>query len=224
MDLTSKIAALQDFREYEELNWSGTFEDYLEDRARESESHAHRVPARLRHGPVVRTGRVHRQQEEADPLQLLQGRAARRPRRRLRPRHSADEAGQRLQVGGAALRHREARHPAARPGRLVEVDDRAPAQEGARGVFAHARGRALHLRMAHAEGARAHHRRARGVPVADARRSAAPHSRRLARARVQRARARQRAVPDLHRGRSQSGVPADLPRADGCTTKATGRR
>src|SRR5262252_1962761 len=29
MDLTSKIAALQDYREYEELNWNGTFEDYL---------------------------------------------------------------------------------------------------------------------------------------------------------------------------------------------------
>src|SRR6202035_1634629 len=29
MDLTSKIAALQDYREYEELNWTGTFEDYL---------------------------------------------------------------------------------------------------------------------------------------------------------------------------------------------------
>ncbi len=29
MELTSKIAALQDYREYEELNWIGTFEDYL---------------------------------------------------------------------------------------------------------------------------------------------------------------------------------------------------
>src|SRR4051794_14955785 len=29
MDLTSKIAALQDYREYEELNWNGSFEDYL---------------------------------------------------------------------------------------------------------------------------------------------------------------------------------------------------
>src|SRR5260221_14777834 len=29
MNLTSKIATLQDYREYEELNWSGTFEDYL---------------------------------------------------------------------------------------------------------------------------------------------------------------------------------------------------
>src|SRR5713226_8008711 len=29
MDLTSKIAALQDYREYEELNWNGTFEEYL---------------------------------------------------------------------------------------------------------------------------------------------------------------------------------------------------
>ena len=29
MDLTSKIAAMQNFREYEELNWTGSFEDYL---------------------------------------------------------------------------------------------------------------------------------------------------------------------------------------------------
>ncbi len=29
MTLTSKIAALQDYREYEELHWSGSFEDYL---------------------------------------------------------------------------------------------------------------------------------------------------------------------------------------------------
>src|SRR5690349_146059 len=29
MDLTSKIAAMQNFREYEELNWNGSFEDYL---------------------------------------------------------------------------------------------------------------------------------------------------------------------------------------------------
>ncbi len=30
MSLTQKIAALQDYREYAELNWTGTFEDYLE--------------------------------------------------------------------------------------------------------------------------------------------------------------------------------------------------
>ncbi len=30
MSLTQKIAALQDYKEYAELNWSGTFEDYLE--------------------------------------------------------------------------------------------------------------------------------------------------------------------------------------------------
>src|SRR5437667_6577080 len=29
MNLTSKIEALQDYREYEELNWTGSFEDYL---------------------------------------------------------------------------------------------------------------------------------------------------------------------------------------------------
>ena len=91
----AKIAALQNLREYEELNWEGTFEDYLADRAREPQGHAHRLPARLRHDPVVRPGGVHRQQEEADPLQLLQGRAARRQGRHLRPRHPAHAAGQR---------------------------------------------------------------------------------------------------------------------------------
>ena len=30
MSLTQKIAALQDYREYAELNWRGTFEEYLE--------------------------------------------------------------------------------------------------------------------------------------------------------------------------------------------------
>src|SRR5207253_615426 len=29
MNLTGKIAALQDFKEYQELNWSGSFEEYL---------------------------------------------------------------------------------------------------------------------------------------------------------------------------------------------------
>src|SRR5437868_9290821 len=29
MNLTGKIAALQDYKEYEELNWTGNFEDYL---------------------------------------------------------------------------------------------------------------------------------------------------------------------------------------------------
>ena len=61
----------------------------------EPRRHPQRLPARLRHDPVVRAGRVHRQQEAADPLQLLQGRAARRARRHLRPRHPAHAPGQR---------------------------------------------------------------------------------------------------------------------------------
>ena len=76
--LIAKVAALQNLKEFAELNWTGTFEDYLDARPQEPRGHAHRLPAHLRHDPVVRAGRVHRQQEEAHPLQLLQGRAARR--------------------------------------------------------------------------------------------------------------------------------------------------
>ena len=33
--LVQKIAALQDYTTYADLNWEGTFEDYLQHRARE---------------------------------------------------------------------------------------------------------------------------------------------------------------------------------------------
>ena len=214
MDLTSKIAALQNFREYEELNWNGSFEDYLKI-VRENPKVTRTAFQRV-YDMILSYG----QEEYIDNKKKL-----------IRYNFFKDEQhGGRDAVYGldiplmklvnvfksAAQRYGigEARHLVARPGRLFEVDDRAPAQEGARGIFAHARGRALHLRVDAAEGAGAHHGRARSVRFADARGSAAPDPGGLAREGVHRVWARQRAVPDLHRGRSESGVPADLPRAD----------
>jgi serine protein kinase len=53
------------------------------------------------------------------------------------------------------LRHREARAPAPRPGRLVEVHDRAADEEGTGALLGHRRRRALHVRMARRGGRRA---------------------------------------------------------------------
>ena len=54
--LIAKVAALQNLKEFAELNWSGTFEDYLALVRKNPAGHAQRVPARLRHDPVA-TGR-----------------------------------------------------------------------------------------------------------------------------------------------------------------------
>ena len=96
MTLTSKIAALQDFASTRAA-LGGLVRGLPRARPREPQGHAQRVPARLRHDPVLRARGVHRQQEEADPLQLLQGRAARRRGRDLRPRHPADAPRARAQ-------------------------------------------------------------------------------------------------------------------------------
>ena len=86
-------------------------------------------------------------------------------------------------AAAAGLRPREARHPAARPGRLVEVDDRAPAQEGPRGLLAHARRRALHLRLGEPRRTPAWSAAPRrdAFPSPDARGAAAPDPARVAR-------------------------------------------
>ncbi len=52
-----------------------------------------------------------------------------------------------LKAARRGLRPGEARHPPARPGRLVEEHDRAPPEAGRRALLAHARRRALHLRL-----------------------------------------------------------------------------
>ena len=76
------------------------------------------------------------------------------------------------QVGGLRLRDGEA-HPApARPGGLVQVDDRPPPEEGRRAVLGPAGRRALHVRLE----AGPHRDRPRDRPVVpDARGPAAPH-------------------------------------------------
>ena len=132
----SRIAALQDAKTYAELNWEGSFEDYLEivrKNPKVTRTAFQRIyDMILSHGKT----RVHRQQEEAHPLPLLPDETLRRQGRDLRPRRPADAAGERLQVRRPGLRHREARHPAARPGRLLQVHHRPPAEEGPRGVLA----------------------------------------------------------------------------------------
>ena len=72
--MVQKIAAMQDFALYRDLAWEGSFEDYLQIVRERPAGHAQRVPARLRHDHQLRDRGVHRQQEEAGPLQLLQGR------------------------------------------------------------------------------------------------------------------------------------------------------
>ena len=114
----------------------------------EPAGHAHRLPEDLRHDPQPREDGVHRQQEEAHPLPLLQRRALRRPRRDLRPRRPADEAGERLQVRRAAVRHGEARHPPARAGGLVSKSTIARLlKKGMEEYSQDPRGGGLHLRL-----------------------------------------------------------------------------
>ena len=52
--LIAKVAALQNLKEYAELNWEGTFEDYLDIVRKNPAVTRTRLPARLRHDPVVR--------------------------------------------------------------------------------------------------------------------------------------------------------------------------
>ena len=175
-----------------------------------------RVPAGLRHDPLLRPGRVHRQQEAALALQLLQGRAPRRSRRDLRARHPAHAPGERAAERGPALRHRAARDPAARPGRQLEVDHRASHQARAGRVLAHARGRALHLRLGAPRGAPPRGGRVGAVQVPDARGAAAPDPGRVARQGAARAGHQLGGQdPGAHRRRPRSGVPPHLPRAHG---------
>ena len=218
MNLTSKIAALQDYREYEELNWSGTFEDYLKHRPREPQGHAHRLPARLRHDPVA-TGRkstsTTRRSSSATTSSRTSSTAGATPSSASTSRSCSWSTC--FKIGGAALRHREARHPAARPGRLVEVDHRAPAQEGHRGVLAHARGRALHLSTGCCPRSCAHITGGHEiVHVARCTRSRCASSRAEWRdERVQRARPRQRAATrSTSRAISNPACRLHLPRAD----------
>ncbi len=68
--------------------------------------------------------------EKRVALPLLRRPGRRRPRRRLRPRRPAVDAGQRLQERRPGLRHRKARAAAARPGRQQQEHHRPAAEEG----------------------------------------------------------------------------------------------
>ncbi len=150
--MIARIASMQDRAGLLRSALGGRLRGLPAHRAAEPQGHPHRLPARLRHDPVAREERVHRQQEEAHPLQLLHRPRLRREGRHLRPRRPAHEAGERLQERGAGVRDGEARHPAPRTGGLVQVHHRPPAQEGARGLLQDGRGSALHLRLGHRAG------------------------------------------------------------------------
>ena len=192
MTLVSQIAELQNYATYKELSWEGSFEDYL-GLVRRNPKVTRNAFQRI-YDMIISYGDrgVHRQQEEADPLQLLQGRSSRRQRRHLRPRRPADAPRERPQERGAGLRHREARHPPARPGRLVEVHHRAPAKKGIEDYSRTPDG-ALYTfdwtlpgELSELAGG------SETLPVPDERGAAAPHPARVARRRHRRARSRQR--------------------------------
>ena len=194
MDLTSKIAALQNFREYEELNWNGTFEEYLKI-VRENPKVTRTAFQRV-YDMILSYG----QEEYIDNKKKL-----------IRYNFFRDE-----QHGG-----RDAVYGLDIPlMKLVNVFKSAAQRYGTekRVILLHgpvgsskstiarllkkgleeysrtARGRALHLRVATCRRSSAHITGGHEVfAVADARRAAAPHSRRVAREGVQGARARQRA-------------------------------
>src|SRR5881227_3342827 len=113
--LVSKVATLQNIKEYAELNWSGTFEDYLN---------------LVRKNPAVTRSAFQRvydmilsygQEEYIDNKKRLSrfnffkdehhgGRDA------IYGRHPTHAPGERAAERGPALRHRAARDPAARAG------------------------------------------------------------------------------------------------------------
>ena len=51
--LIAKVAALQNLKEFAELNWTGSLRGLPGARSQEPRRHAHRLPARLRHDPVA---------------------------------------------------------------------------------------------------------------------------------------------------------------------------
>ena len=135
----ARIAEMQDRKSYSEQHWEGSFEDYLDIVRRESRGDAHRLPAPLRHDPVAREEeyidnkkRLVRYNFFDDPIDGGRDAIFGLDIPLMRLVNVFKSAAQRL-------RHREARPPAARPGRLVQVHHRAPAEEGPGGVLAHAR-------------------------------------------------------------------------------------
>ena len=146
--------------------------------------------------------------------------------RHLRPRHPADAPRARAQGGGRGLRPREARHPPARPGRLVEEHDRAPPQAGRRAAT-RARPTARSTRSSGSNLAGTGHRRAHEIdrfpsPMnEEPLRLIPPEWRAKA---IERARPLERPVQGPRRRRPRPGEPLHLQAPDARSTTATGRR
>ena len=179
--LIAKVAALQNLKEYAELNWTGTFEDYL---------------ALVRKNPAVTRSAFQRVYDMI--LSYGQEEYIDNKKRLIRYNFFKDEQhGGRDAIFGLdipLMRLVSVLHSAAQrygterrvillhgPVGSVEVDDRAPHQARHGGVLAHARGRALHLRMDAAREAGARDGRADDVQVPDARGAAAADPARVAR-------------------------------------------
>ena len=176
-NMTDRIAAMQDFKLYRELHWEGSFEDYL-GIVRERPQVTRNAYQRL-YDMIISYGT----EEYIDNKKKL-----------VRYNFFKDE-----QSGGAnaifgldiplmRLVHvlkaaAEGYGPEKRvillhgPGRLVEEHDRAPAQAGRRALLAHARRRALHVRLGgpRGHGALDGQRRRRPLPEPDERGAAARH-------------------------------------------------
>ncbi len=227
MSLVGQIASLQDYKEYEDLNWEGSFEEYL-DLVRKNPRVTRNAFQRV-YDMILAYGT----EEYIDNKKKLvrynffKDDDRRRRGRDLRPRRPADAAGERASSPRPRATAPSARHPAARPGRLVEVHHRPPAQEGPRGLLAHAGRRALHLRLDAARAScRAWPAAARRFHVPDARGAAAPHPARVAR------RAPSTSSALAQRAATRCKVDGDLDpscrfifqRADGPATTATGRK
>ena len=216
-NMLARIAAMQDHKAYQEQHWEGTLRGLPRDRPREPRGHAHRLPAHLRHDPLAREDRVHRQQEEAHPLPLLPRREVRRQGRHLRPRRPADEAGQRLQERRPGLRHRAARAPAARPGRLVaRPPSPACSRRAWRSTPRPTRARCTPSPGARPQARRRHRPSTSSCPARCTRSRCTSIPARLAREGLSRAsRPPRTRYRDSDERRALPGLPLHLPRADG---------
>ena len=119
------------------------------------------------------------------------------------------------------LRHREARHPAARPGRLVASRTIARLlKKGLEEYSQHRRRRALHLRLDASTSWRRRRRDASACRLPDARGAAAPDPARVARASVidELDAAATTQHPGQRRRRPLPVLPLHLQRADGAST------
>ncbi len=196
-EILSLIGQRQDLDQFRRKNWEGTFEEYLDVRARRSARHAQRLRARVRHDHVVRHRDVRRLPRKTHPLPLLRRSRRQRPRRRVRPRQRAGPAGQRLQERGQGLRHRKTRAAAARAGGQQQEHHRPAAEEGAGALLAARRRGLVHARLGRPGESRP------GALVPDERRAAAPDSRPLPRgssdAAQRRARSQRLSGPDQRR-------------------------